>query len=76
MGQPLHPILRDEPEWPNTITHIIALRMRYDSYQELIEVPPEEHWDFPSIIRSHIDRLYPNMKQKTSTEYSVDEVED
>jgi hypothetical protein len=49
--------------------------MRYDSYQELIEVPPEEHWDFPKLIERHIERLYPSVK-KTSADVSVDEVEE
>ncbi len=47
-------------DWPNTITLAIALRLRYDSYLELPEVPDESIWDFPWLIRQWIDRLYPN----------------
>jgi hypothetical protein len=48
--------------------------MKYDSFLELSEVPPEEHWDFPHLIRQHIERLYPGMK-KSSAEISTDDVE-
>jgi len=50
--------------------------MRYDSYLEMIEVPPEEHWDFPRLIRQHVERIYPSVKNKTSADISVDDVED
>lgn len=75
-GRPLHPNLGEFWEWPHTITTIVALRMRYDSYQELTEPPPQEHWDHPDIIRSHIEKLYPSAKKgSTSVEIDMSDVE-
>lgn len=73
-GRPLHPDLGDAWDWPHTITNVVALRQRYDSYQEMSEPPPEEWWDFPHLIRQHIDKLYPSHK-KTTTDVEVTEVE-
>lgn len=61
-------------EWPNTVTFAIALRQKYDSFLELPEVPPEEHWDFPDLITRHIEKIYPHMK-KSSAEYDSSAVE-
>jgi AMMECR1 domain-containing protein len=49
--------------------------MRYDSYLELPEVPPEEWWDFPDLIRRHIEKVYPHTKSSSSAEIAVDDVE-
>jgi len=73
-GRPLHADLVDVWDWPNTITYLVALRMKYDSFQEMSEVPPEEHWDYPALIRRHVETLYPGLK-KTSVEISADDVE-
>lgn len=58
-GRPLHSDLTAAYDWPNTITLAVALRLRYDSYLELPEVPPEEIWDYPRLMRQWINRLYP-----------------
>lgn len=75
-GRSIHPSLGDFWEWPHTITTMIGLRMRYDSYLELSEPPPEEHWDFPEIIRRHIEKLYPNIKGGSGAEISSEDIED
>lgn len=63
-------------DWPNTITYLIALRMKYDSFLELPEVPPEEHWDYPVYIKRHIEKIYPHTKtNKTSMEVDMEEIE-
>jgi len=61
---------------PNTISMLIKLRMRYDSYQELPEMPPEEWWDYPQYINAHIEKLYPSIKKNNSVEVEVEEIED
>lgn len=73
-GKPLHTDLIDIWDWPNTITYLVALRTKYDSFLELSEIPPEEYWDYPHKIRDWIERLYPGMK-KSSAEFSTDDVE-
>lgn len=73
-GRPLHADLVNVWDWPNTITYLIALRSKYDSFAELSEVPPEEYWDYPHLIRQHIEHLYPGMN-KSSADVSVDEIE-
>lgn len=73
-GRPLHPSLPDVWNWPYTITQAVHLRQRYDSYLELTEAVPEEHWDYPHLVRRHIERIYPS-KKKTSGEIDVAEVE-
>lgn len=55
---------------------LIKLRMRYDSYQELPEMPPEEWWDYPQYINAHIEKLYPSIKKNNSVEVEVEEIED
>lgn len=62
-------------EWPNTVTLAIALRQKYDTFQELTEVPPEEYWDFPFLIRRWIERIYPHMKNKSGADINPDDVE-
>ncbi len=62
-------------EWPNTVTLAIALRQKYDSFQELTEVPPEEHWDFPYLIKRWIERLYPHTKNKSGADIDIGDVE-
>jgi len=52
----------------------VALRQRYDSLMELSDVPPEEYWDYPALIRRHIENLYPGMN-KSSADVSTDDVE-
>lgn len=76
-GLPFHPSLTYAREWPNTITQLLLLRKRYDSYQELSEPVPQEHWDYPHLVREHIDKLYPSRKNKklTSIEINSDDVE-
>lgn len=37
--------------------------MYYDSLQELPEQLPEEHWDYPHIVRRHIDKIYGKKKE-------------
>lgn len=74
-GRPLHPELgNDVWDWPHTITQVVALRQRYDSLQEMAEPPPEEWWDFPHLIRQHIEKLYPSSK-KTAAEVDVTDIE-
>jgi len=73
-GRPLHPTLTDVWNWPNTITFFIALRQRYDSFAELSEPLPQEHWDFPHLIKRHIERLYPGAN-KSSADVEVSEIE-
>jgi hypothetical protein len=73
-GRPLHTSLTNVWDWPNTITTLIALRQRYDSFSELSEMPPEEWWDYPHLIRQHIEKLYPGLN-KSSAEFSTDDVE-
>lgn len=74
-SRPLHSDLTDIWDWPNTVTYLVALRQRYDSYLELSEVPPEEHWDFPRLIQLHIEKLYPSMKNKSSAEVDITDIE-
>ena len=74
-GRSLHPDLEDVWNWPNTISYLIALRTKYDSFLELSEVPPEEHWDYPYLINRWIERLYPNSKNKSSAEVDISEIE-
>jgi hypothetical protein len=50
------------------------IRQRYDSYLELPESLPEEHWDFPYLVRRHIERVYPSSK-KTQAEVDVSDIE-
>lgn len=73
-GRPLHPSLGDMWEWPHTITYVVALRQRYDSYLELSEPIPEEWWDYPHKVRMHVEKLYPS-KKKTSAEFELSELE-
>jgi hypothetical protein len=75
-GRPLHESLTEVWNWPNTITLFVALRQKYDSFMELSEVPPEEHWDYPRLIRQHIEKLYPGMRDKSTTDINLEEVED
>lgn len=63
-GTALHSSLKNVVDFPHTITSAIALRRRYDSFYELPEIPPEEWWDFPHLIRRHIDKLYPSSKNR------------
>lgn len=64
-GRPLHPSLPDVWEWPHTITYVVSLRQRYDSYLELSEPIPVEWWDYPGKVRMHIEKLYPSKKKTT-----------
>jgi hypothetical protein len=73
-GRPLHPCLETPWNIPYTIAHVISLRIKYDSYLELPEPVPEEYWDYPHYVRSHIEKLYPHTK-KTSLEIAPTEVE-
>lgn len=75
-GRPLHPDLVYVFDLPNTITLALALRMRYDSYMELTEVPPEEYWDYPHLIRQWIDRLYPSRGGEIKGSYAEVNLED
>jgi hypothetical protein len=49
--------------------------MKYDSFSELPETPPEEHWDFPKLIERHIEKLYPHMKSSGSVDVNIEELE-
>ena len=71
-GRPIHPQLPDMHEWPHTITACVTLRARYDSYQEFSEPIPQEYWDFPHLVRQHIEKLYPSSAKKSSHEVDVD----
>jgi hypothetical protein len=73
-GRPLHPSLPDVWDWPYTVAHAVMIRQRYDSYLELPESLPEEHWDFPYLVRRHIERVYPSSK-KTQAEVDVSDIE-
>lgn len=73
-GVPIHPSLHHPINWPYTVAYAVALRQQYDSYQELPEPVPEEHWDHPHLVRAHIQKLYPSPK-KEAGEFSIDEVE-
>lgn len=75
-GRPIHPDLPHMHDWPHTISTVCALRQKYDSFQELLEVPPEEIWDFSFEIDKWIERLYPNSKKRTSLDIPVAEVDD
>lgn len=62
---------------PSTISYLISLRIRYDGYGELLEVPPEEHWDYPHLIRKHMEQLYPTLnKNKSNISVDEDEIEE
>jgi len=74
-GRPIHPELQDMYDWPHTITAICAIRQKYDGFQELPEVPPVEHWDFPAIIDRHIEKIYPSSRKK-NYEVDVTDVDD
>jgi len=74
-GRPLHPDFSDVWDWPHTLSYVVSLRQRYDSYLELIEPLPEEHWDYPHLVRQHIERIYPNSKNKRSGGDEVVEIE-
>jgi hypothetical protein len=63
-------------EWPHTITSIVALRQRYDTYAEFTEPLPQEHWDYPHLVRAHIERMYPSRGGSTSHDINPDMVED
>lgn len=75
-GRPLHPDLEAVYDWPNTITYIVGVRMRYDSYLELMEVPREEIWDYPHLIREHIDKLYPKPKNSSTIQVDAEDIDD
>jgi hypothetical protein len=75
-GRPLHPDLVNMQEWPHTITTITALRQRYDSYAEFSEPLPQEHWDYPHLVRAHIDRMYPSSKKRTTHDVQLSMVEE
>jgi hypothetical protein len=63
-------------EWPHTITTITALRQRYDSYSEFTEPLPQEHWDYPHLVRAHIDRMYPTRAGRSTHEIDSDSIEE
>lgn len=73
-GRPLYPSLRDVWDWPYTVMTVVQLRRRYDSYLELSEPIPEEHWDYPHLVRRHIERLYPR-QQKSELEVPMSDIE-
>jgi len=76
-GRPLHSDFQDVYEWPHTLTYTVALRQRYDSYLELIEPLPEEFWDYPHLVRDHIERIYPSSKKgRSSAEVDAGDVEE
>ena len=58
---------------PNTISMAMMLRLQYNNYLEFSEPLPEEHWDFPHLVKAHIDKLYPGVN-KTTSEVSTEEV--
>ena len=74
-SRPFHPDLADTWDWPNTVTFFVGLRMKYDSFLELSEVPPEEHWDFPHLIDKHIEKLYPHIKKASTVDLNLEELE-
>jgi hypothetical protein len=75
-GRPIHPSLKEVYDWPHTITTVCALRQKYDGFLELSEPPPIEWWDFPRYIQLHLEKLYPNMKEKKQhLEIDLDDVE-
>lgn len=45
-------------ELPFTWTYAFTQRMYYDSLAELPEQLPEEHWDYPHLVRRHVDKIY------------------
>jgi hypothetical protein len=61
-------------EWPHTVTTIVALRQRYDSFSEFSEPLPQEHWDYPHLVRAHIERMYPSASKKTSHEVDFNSI--
>lgn len=73
-GRPIHPSLGDMWLWPHTVMYAVMLRQKYNSYLELSEAPNENIWDFPHLIRAHIEKLYPS-KNKASGDIVVDDVE-
>lgn len=73
----MHHSLEGEDFWPNTITYAIFTRMRYNSYQELVEPLPEEFYDHPVAVKRHLDKIYPHRKQKSlDVPVQIDEVEE
>lgn len=74
-GRPLHPSLQNAIDWPFTVSQVMMLRQKYDSYLELSEPVPEEYWDHPHLVRRHIDKLYPS-KKKTSADIDLATVEE
>lgn len=75
-GRPLHPSLPDMWDWPHTIANVVMLRQKYDSFGELSEPVPEEIWDFPHLVRRHVEKLYPSKNnKKTFAEVDMNEIE-
>ena len=52
---------------PNTISLALSLRMQYNSYMEFSEPLPEEYWDFPHLVREHLEKIYPHMRKASET---------
>lgn len=71
----LHPSLYEEWDWPHTIVYVLALRRQYNSYLELPKPIPEEHWDFPHLVRQHIDDMY-SSKDKSTAQVDIEEIEE
>jgi len=75
-GRPLWTDLEYASEWPHTLTHVVSLRQKYDSFLELSEPVPEEWWDIPHLVRRHIEKLYPSKKGSSVAEVNVSDIED
>lgn len=61
----------DIVDLPFTWTYAFNQRMYYDSLQELPEQLPEEYWDYPHMVKRHVDKIY---GRKRETEIPFEEL--
>lgn len=74
-GRPLWFSIEEVIDLPHTLTYVIMMRQKYDSFSELSEPVPEAWWDYPHLVREHIEKLYPSSSKGGKSTIEVGQME-